>query len=207
MSAILGAIIGAISSVITSIVSAVVSSTIPIVTQQLVVKILTVAVVLIVAAAVLQVIGKFLGLEKVTDKVAKVFYAIAIVLIAVAAFIAQSIVLALVFLGAAFVFLYLVDTVFGTHAVDTFVAAAVDVIEAVADAASAILSGAIDVLGTALKATGITALLGSWLFWAVGGFIVYKIVTKDSGNSGQQGAANGERSIEEQRVNGGGRWA
>lgn len=201
MGAIFSAIVGAISSVITSVVAAVISSSIPVVTQQLVVKVLTVAVVLIVAAAVLQVIGKFLGLEKVTDSVAKVFYTIAIVLIAVAAFIAQSIALALIFLGAAFLFLYLVDTVFGTHATDTFVSAVVDTIGAIADAVSAVITGAMDVLGTALKATGLTALLGNWLFWAIGGFVVYKVVTASKQQSTTEKEGNyGDRIIEEQRL-------
>lgn len=177
MGAIFGTIVSFVQSYVQAVVVAIVGSTLTAVTQALVVNLLTAAVLLIVTGAVLQVVGKLLGIEKVTDGIAKVLYMIAIVIIAVAAFLAQSLMLGLVFLGAAFAFLFIVDSVFGTNASKTFTDAAVEIVKAVADVVTGAIGAVVDVIGT-----GLSSLFGgnffTYLMLGVAGYIGYKVLTK-----------------------------
>lgn len=178
MGAIIGTIVSIVYAAVQSVIIAVVGSALQGASLVLVTKLLTAAVFLVVTGAILQVVGKLLGIEKITTGIAKVLYMIAIVIIAIAAYIAQSIVLGLLFFGAAFVFLYLVDAVFGTNASKTFADAAVDIVQAVVDVALDIIDKGLDIIGTSIKSLFGGSFL-TYLLLGAAGFVGYKLLTRD----------------------------
>lgn len=177
MGAIIGAIVAFVQTYVTAVVVAIVGSTLtPLVTAQ-VVNLLTIAVLAVLAGAVLQVVGKLLGIGKITDQIAKVLYAIAIIIVIIAAIIAQSLMLALVFLGGAIVFLLLVDSIFGTEASKTFTDAGMKIVEAVVDVVGDVIGGAVDIIGTGLSSL-FGGKLGTYLLLGLGGYFAYKMLSK-----------------------------
>lgn len=184
MGALIGSIIAVVQSYVQAVVISVVGSMLTAAVQSLVVNLLTAAVLAVVTGALLQVVGKLFGIEGVTDGLAKILYTIAIIIIVIAAVIAQSLMLALTFLGAAFVFLLLVDTVFGTKSSKTFTDAAIDIVEAVVDIVGEVIGGVVDIIGT-----GVSSLFGgkffTYLLIGAAAYVGYKVLSKDKPSSSE----------------------
>lgn len=174
-------VVGFVQSYVHATVVAIVSATIQEAILTMVVKTLTFAVLAVLTGVVVQVLGKLIGAEGLTNNIAKFLYAVAIIAIAVAAIVAKSLMLALVFLGGAIIFLSLMDAVFGTEAAKTFTSAAVEIVEAVVDVTTELLAKTADLIGT-----GVSSIFGglwSYLLLGVGGFVIYKVLTRESDNS------------------------